>query len=421
MQARASFKGDGIKIDCLVATKVSVIAGEYRKAMKNVSYYEKWVKTPDGKDYAMYMTTTAKDVANKVASGIYDIKTIKAMMKGERTDNMPAYFDEFFLWCIDMYKRQRGLIADGQDANEDFLNNHKDGEPLTESSIRLMEKSYNVLAKYMKHRNTPHVAFAEITSDFLSNYNIWLKANDYAANSRKQHMARIITIAHIADKYGKMDSHRLRAPKVETKRDADALPVVLTAERLQQMIDAKDLPLPLEQARDVFALGCMVGQRFSDYHRLSLDDIISIDGHDFFKIRQRKTSTTVRIPVDERARVILKRNGGHLPTMSLSSLNVRIKNLGATLGWNEKVLTEVEKNGVKALVKVPFFSLLGSHSARRTMATLALEAGDSLGTIATWTGHESETSLKKYLCLDEKEKAAIAINSKYYQSIVKEA
>lgn len=57
--------------------------------------------------------------------------------------------------------------------------------------------------------------------------------------------------------------------------------------------------------RDVFIVGCLVGQRYSDYHRIGKDMIITLRGKKFIKIRQVKTGKVVIIPLDTRVIEIL--------------------------------------------------------------------------------------------------------------------
>ena len=74
-----------------------------------------------------------------------------------------------------------------------------------------------------------------------------------------------------------------------------------------------DLKNPaLRKARDLFVLGVYTAARFSDYSRLDLDMI-----HDgIIHFLQRKTAESVYIPAAPRVIEILRRNGGHAPSLA---------------------------------------------------------------------------------------------------------
>ena len=69
----------------------------------------------------------------------------------------------------------------------------------------------------------------------------------------------------------------------------------------------------LEHVRDIFIVGCLTGQRVSDYSRICEDMITEIGGTEFILITQQKTEKKVYIPVDRRVRAILAKYDGKLP------------------------------------------------------------------------------------------------------------
>ena len=68
----------------------------------------------------------------------------------------------------------------------------------------------------------------------------------------------------------------------------------------------------LEHVRDVFIVGCLTGQRVSDYARICEDMITEINGVEFILLTQQKTDKKVYIPVDRRVRQILDKYDGKL-------------------------------------------------------------------------------------------------------------
>ena len=91
--------------------------------------------------------------------------------------------------------------------------------------------------------------------------------------------------------------------------------------------------MDLKIARDLFIIGCHTGMRFSDYSRLSMNDIS--DG--VIHLITQKCKTPVDIPAHPRVLEILKQNGGNAPKISGQKF-VYIKQVCKEAGINESVL-----------------------------------------------------------------------------------
>lgn len=161
---------------------------------------------------------------------------------------------------------------------------------------------------------------------------------------------------------------------------------------------------PLSKARDIFLMGCYTGQRFSDYRRLSLSDIVSFqfDGIErrAFRKRQKKTGEEVYIPIiyDEVIE-LLERWGGTLPSISNSLLNREIKTLCKMAGLEEPVKVSERIGGKELSRTVPKYELVASHTARRSFITrLYLEGRLSEMQIRSISGHRSSHAFRRYIC-----------------------
>ena len=163
----------------------------------------------------------------------------------------------------------------------------------------------------------------------------------------------------------------------------------------------------LEHVRDVFIVGCLTGQRVSDYSRICEDMITEIGGTEFILITQQKTEKKVYIPVDRRVRAILAKYDGALPHVCPNEMNKLAKTLGLLLGWTHDCGFDEKRLNPKRGRR--FCDMLLSHTARRSFATNAYKAGVPLSSIQAITGHSSEAQLRRYLKLDAEEKAVIAL------------
>ena len=67
----------------------------------------------------------------------------------------------------------------------------------------------------------------------------------------------------------------------------------------------------LEEARDIFIMGCLTGQRVSDYKRINYDMLETIIGEDnFIHLIQEKTGKDVYVPYSPLMKKILMKYGG---------------------------------------------------------------------------------------------------------------
>lgn len=297
-----------------------------------------------------------------------------------------------------------------------------------------LKAALNIIKKYEKERRKK-LSLDDITMDFQKDFIKWYADKSVCNNTIRQkfNALRTVMIAAYDDKMTKnLDCrHSDFVPLVE---DVDH--VYLTPEMIQEMLDldlsskesvkrliaASDIKQKkkesmilllrsstckaLEISRDVFIVGCLTGQRVSDYSRFSSDMITELEGKRFIRIVQNKTEKQVYIPMDTRVMDLLNKYDGTLPTVNYKKIIRHIKFIGELLHWTYKADIDPSLLGGKKSSR--FCDLLGTHTARRSFATNAYAAGVPLSSIMAVTGHSTEQVLRKYLRLQSKEKAIIA-------------
>lgn len=162
----------------------------------------------------------------------------------------------------------------------------------------------------------------------------------------------------------------------------------------------------INYTRDIFVVGCLTGQRFSDYRRINKDMLVTIRDQQFLELIQQKTNKRVFIPYDKRVDAILNKYDGKLPYVNTMTFRLHLHLLGKLLGWTKVAVFDSGTNTENK----KFYEMLTSHTARRSFATNAYAAGIPLASIIAVTGHSSERSIRTYLRLDAQEKAIIAAN-----------
>ena len=161
-------------------------------------------------------------------------------------------------------------------------------------------------------------------------------------------------------------------------------------------------------ARDMFVVGCLTGQRHSDYSRITTDMYYTLGNRIFVHLKQKKTGAEVYIPLRQEIDAILKRRGGKMPQIGRAKYTAFIRRCGQLLGWTEPVTIHINRGEMTYTKQFPFYQLIKTHTCRRSFATNAYRAGVPLSAIMAVTGHSSEDMLRKYLKLSNKERALFA-------------
>lgn len=157
----------------------------------------------------------------------------------------------------------------------------------------------------------------------------------------------------------------------------------------------------LERVKDMFVLSCNLGQRFSDMIRI---DRTCFD-RNIFSILQQKTGCHARVDIERMAldrntvyKILEKYNYNAPLTTDISCFDRYIKELTKYIGFTEMIKRETKVNGHIEVKFYPKYKLIGSHTARRTFATINILRGFPGAEVRRATGHKSESAFEKYLC-----------------------
>lgn len=329
---------------------------------------------------------------------------------------------------------------------EQYIEECESGDRLKQKSTRKITagtlKNYHgflsQLKEYQKEKKVV-VDWDDLSLSFYHDYKQWFISKNYSPNTIARHIKTMKTMLYAAK-----DLHlTTRDDFMSRQWSADSEPVdnvYIPEERLKElyefdMMDYQTMKLRVEkyakdkaekqkvihalqrdlyrqkltEARDIFVLGCLTGQRVSDYKRINLDMIETIQGdRKFLHLVQVKTEKDVYIPYNNMIGDILKKYDGKLPKIYDQHLNDRIKVVGLLLGWTEPAGLTERKGLLEYESKKRFCDALATHTARRTFATNAYKNGVPLSAIMAVTGHSSEEMLRKYLKLGTKERALLA-------------
>lgn len=162
----------------------------------------------------------------------------------------------------------------------------------------------------------------------------------------------------------------------------------------------------LERVRDMFVLGCNLGQRYSDLVRISPENFKNGQ----FSIVQQKTGNKCFVPInslsiDSRITFsILEKYNYHAPyTGDINNYNQYLHELLMHIGedFMEEIHIDNKINGHIVRETKMKYQLISSHSARRSFATINTLRNMPRSKILRATGHSSEKAFNRYICYDD--------------------
>lgn len=165
-----------------------------------------------------------------------------------------------------------------------------------------------------------------------------------------------------------------------------------------------DFRKTIKDVRNMFVLGCNLGQRHSDLVRIDP----SCFERNIFTIVQQKTGNKAIVNIDtmsiepKTTYRILEEYGYTAPyKCTIGNYNYYLHQLMKDIGFTEAV-KDVERIGGGIVTKdVPKWKKISSHTCRRTFLTVNVMRGKNLYQIKKASGHSSFDSLEIYLCDSE--------------------
>jgi Phage integrase SAM-like domain len=200
--------------------------------------------------------------------------------------------------------------------------------------------------------------------------------------SVKLYVIRLKTICReYADRVGfdltAINKHRLDS---ETLKNQNI--IYLTPTELQDLADVQ-LPNPSQdRVRDSFLLMASTGLRFSD----SFITPEQIKGG-YIVLNTKKTSTLVKIPLNETSKAILEKYDNCMPTYSFQWFQKTIKKVGKLAGLTELELVTVKNGSDTKSDYLEKWEVLSAHVARKTFITYALSENVNPAVLKKWIGH----------------------------------
>lgn len=232
------------------------------------------------------------------------------------------------------------------------------------------------------------IDFDTIGKDFYIKFTDYLAEKPLKVNTIGGYIKKIKRLMNEAyeDKLTTNQDHKKREFKV-LKEDVDT--IYLTENEIKSLYE-----MPLEQPeyrriRDIFILNCYTGLRYSDWSKVTSEQI---HGGNLY-VRTQKTKEPVIIPVKPVVSEILKRYGT-IEVPPLQKTNDAIRWIG------QKAFDKKLGGG-----NIKKWREIRTHTVRRSFATNAYLAGIPMRDIMQITGHRTTESFLKYIRVTKLETA----------------
>ncbi len=448
-----------------ISTGINVDVQSWNKANRDVQSWRKYAATAEGMDLVRKMDLVTQSIDRLFADGriggnedkaiiektLHDISTAEAIkFKEEQKKRKKEQQAEREHSIIGFYEYFYKGISDG-------TIRHSNGKIYTDSTIVV----WKYFGNYLKEYCTRKLQFDDISKPFADKFSVYLEKKGLMPGTINKQVNCFRKLCNLAAEEGlNSNAVSLKVWKERTVKSSDKRTEVYLTDKELDALYQMELSPERSKVRDVFFIGYLSGQRFSDYSDFTADNFKKVDGGmDVIGLTQKKTGNYVEVPIwDNRVIEIAKRYRYIFPKIESQKLNHDIKDIlgelsatvaslaekyitvlsmperrsealyqsfldrlkkGARLNYNEqkeyvkmrryadshngRPLYERNKRGQ---VIRPKYELVSSHTARRSSITNLYKLGLlNNREIMSISGHQSERVFESYIKVGTSEQA----------------
>ena len=300
-----------------------------------------------------------KEIASAIQRATdIDIQRAEAAIMETKRGTLLGYLDDF------IERANKGIATS------------KNGSALKEETIKQYKSVRAALSKFFETSQEygTSTTFADIDRRFSETLLHYWSNSGILPASINSYQGCIRAICNRASEEGiNRNGASLKIWHSVNEEDNKKSEYALTDEELDALYN---LPLTGKDAicRDIFMVGCLTGQRHSDYSRINKSMVREISGIDMIILKQKKTGETVYIPiVDERLRTILQRYDYTLPyieyhTFVKHHLKGIIKRLAEACPANLMKLVPTTLTSAEKKMEANWVTMRAMASAKRPMS-----------------------------------------------------
>jgi integrase len=276
---------------------------------------------------------------------------------------------------------------------DEYLKERKIEINLKESSATVYKSFKNTVIKF-ELLTKKEVLVDQIEKTFQLEFKDYLSKIGNSDNTIKSKFIILNTLLNYAYDKKYINNQEYKKFKIKGHKTDS---VILTDDDIKKIHAYETNRRTQIDIRIKFLIQIYTGLRLSDLMRLT-DDKIDLKNK-IITIITKKPNKEIVIPISKKLTKILENiNVSNLiKDHGASHYNSKLKRLLRDAGLTETVVITEFKNNIQIEHKLPKYEVISSHTARRTFITKLIQSGLSPSEIMIITGHNSRSSLDKYI------------------------
>lgn len=227
----------------------------------------------------------------------------------------------------------------------------------------------------------PSLRFSDLTKDFLSQFELFLKRKLHKVNTIHKYMKTLKVYVRLAVREKLLTDYPFEGYRLKTEQTDRTYLDERELQRLVSYFRNAYCPAPHQRVLRYFLFSCVTGLRISDVRTVTHENIV---GQELVFQPKKNASKIIRLPLEEFARELIMRKPGKLfDTISGQKTNVMLQKIGTRL--------EIKKH-------------LTFHVARHTFATLMLRKGGAVQVVQNLLGHSKIQTTMVYVHIADEQK-----------------
>lgn len=302
---------------------------------------------------------------------------------------------------------------------DDYKKQLEEGRILTDRKVKFSPETVRQYKSAIEHfKSFQYVIdrefkINELNGAVLQVFERYLAEQGLTMNSVSLYISKIKAICNVLVEKGiSYTPVRIKTPKEETTK------IYLSLGEITQITNSETLTESERRIWDTFLIGSFTALRHATLVKFLKNPYIYIknsNGHSYIDITAEKTNEQSIIPLSQVVSDILAKYNGKLVTTDIVYFNKMIKIIGEKTGIDNIIAERKTIGGEMKEVLVPKFSLLTSHSMRRTFISLAKQTTMTDREICTISGHSSVKAMQVYSRLNNIDKVKNIFGHEFFK------
>lgn len=274
--------------------------------------------------------------------------------------------------------------------------NHRTGRVVAQATLLSYGQAYNRIAQFERERRK--ITWDGLDLDWYREFLTWCAQKELSVNTTGSTIKVLKVVLREAESEGYPVNPAYKSSKFKKVKEPSSR-IALTTADIEKLVTV-ELNGLMAELRDIFVFACFTALRFRDWEKIP--EMLQRDVGMVELSRQYKTSKPALIPVRNSVMPLAQRFAEgfkyHDPfPRNVQTVDERLKVVARKAGLMEMVRQEITRGGVRVTTHVPKWQLVGTHTARRTFATLTYLSGFNGRDLAHIMGLSSENELRTYM------------------------